>query len=99
MNKLNVSVSGLAGAGKSTAARVICDALIKAGFLVSLTDKDDVPSDQMRPRLTALRGTEVLVSCIEPPDNIRRCRVCKKPLKPGTSPAVDHCGEDECMPF
>jgi len=38
-------------------------ALVKAGFHVELTDKDDVSADQFELRLAALQGTSVRVTC------------------------------------
>ena len=63
MSDLNVLVVGDVGSGKSTAARVITMALVKAGFHVELTDKDDVSADQFELRLAALQGTSVRVTC------------------------------------
>lgn len=63
MSALNILVVGDRGAGKSTAARVITQALQRAGFQVELNDKDDVPEEHLALRLKALQGTEVRVSC------------------------------------
>ena len=63
MSALNILVVGDVGSGKSTAARVITQALTKAGFHVELTDKDDVSESQYKLRLAALSGTTVRVTC------------------------------------
>jgi adenylylsulfate kinase-like enzyme len=63
MSALNILVVGDRGAGKSTAARVITQALVKAGFHVELTDKDDISEAQFGLRLAALQGTSVRVTC------------------------------------
>ena len=65
---LKVNVIGKAGAGKSTVARVIVEALRNAGFQAALDSKEALDSSPVEPEqvhlcLKALQGKVVDVSC------------------------------------
>lgn len=72
MSKLNILVLGENGSGKSTTARVVMNALKRAGFKVELNDDDDASDDRIGLRLTALQGTTVTISCgnVKVPESI-----------------------------
>lgn len=63
MADMNIIIVGDRGAGKSTASRVVSKALREAGFVVELTDKDDMNQDRFDKCLKALQGKTVRVSC------------------------------------
>ena len=63
MSDLNIIIVGEQGSGKSTAARIVVQAMQKAGFNVELMDKDDMSQERFDKCLKAIQGKSVRVVC------------------------------------
>jgi deoxyadenosine/deoxycytidine kinase len=61
---LSVKVSGMAGTGKSTVAKIIVDALENAGFVAIQDDQEDIHPHLLDLRIKSLKkDTVIFVSC------------------------------------
>jgi len=64
---LEIKVCGQVGTGKTTVARIISEALFKAGFnvWVQMDDNDCRDEELFEKCKKTLQGTEVKVSCLQ----------------------------------